>query len=258
MNLMNEYYFYGFIPRIPSMNEKPPTVYALLESIVNYNADEKTKIAELASKGRTVFFDFDYPLSEKVNKEEFETIIINHFLMRRIGFDTFTAFKIQLNVKLNEIMPIYNKLFDLLNDNDLFGEITKKDGTDNRQINSDNTSNTHNSSSLHNTSSTETSNTYDKRYSDTPQNQLENVRNGQYVTDYTYDTNNSNSSDTANSNGINDTNTTGTNNTKDDNIYHETISHINMIDLYMKMNSEIKNIYTMIFKDLDCLFYQLV
>ena len=52
--------------------------------------------------------------------------------MIRIGFDTVTAFRIQLNVKLNEIMPLYNKMFDLLYDNDLFGEITKRDGTDNR------------------------------------------------------------------------------------------------------------------------------
>lgn len=252
------YYSFGFMPFIPSMNEKPPTLYALLNSIVNYGKEDKTKIKDLAKDARDVVFNFNYPLSDKINKEEFETLILNHFLMRRIGFETFTAWQIQLNVKLNEIMPIYNKLFDLLNDNDLFGEITKKDGFDNRQIDTNNTSNTHNTSVLNNTSNTETSNTYDKRYSDTPQNNITNVKNGNYVTDYTYDTSNSNSNDTARSNGTNDTNTTGTNNTQDNNVYQETISHINMFDVFVKMNENIKNIYTMIFKDLDCLFYQLI
>ena len=40
-----------------------------------------------------------------------------------------TAFKIALNVKLNEIMPVYNKMFDFLDGWDLFndGEKTIRD-----------------------------------------------------------------------------------------------------------------------------------
>ena len=47
-------------------------------------------------------------------------------------------------------------------------------------------------------------------------------------------------------------------NTKDNKNYEETTSKINMFEIYSKLNEEIKNIYTMIFKDLECLFYQLV
>ena len=36
----NDYFFYGFMPFIPSINEKPPTIYTLLESIVNYGKDD--------------------------------------------------------------------------------------------------------------------------------------------------------------------------------------------------------------------------
>lgn len=246
----NEYPNLFFIPFIPVMNERPPTLYSLLQSIVNYGKEEQTKIKDLASVGRTTIFDFDYPLSDNITKEEFETMILNKFLMRRIGFETLTAFKIQLNVKLNEIMPMYNKLIDLLYTENGFGEITKRTGFDNRII--DNTSNTTNS--MTNNSNTTHQNISDRRGSNTPQNELDNIRNGKYVTEYHYDTDNSNNEDTSTSNGTSQNKT----NTKDNNNYEENISKINMFEVYSKLNEEIKNIYTMIFKDLDCLFYQLV
>jgi hypothetical protein len=235
-----------FVPFIPVMNEKPPTLYSLLQSIVNYGKDEQTKIKDLAKAGRTKIFDFDYPLSDKITKEDFECMILNHFIMRRIGFDTLTAFKIQLDVKLNEIMPMYNKLIDLLYEENAFGEITKKTGKDNRVVQNATTN------EMENSSNTSHENISDRRGSDTPQNHLENVRDGSYVTEYHYDKDNSKNTDTSKSNGKSNSNT------KDDNIYEETTSRINLFEVYAKLNEEIKNIYTMIFKDLDCLFYQLV
>lgn len=246
----NEYPNLFFVPFIPVMNERPPTLYSLLQSIVNYGKEEKTKIKDLASAGRTTIFDFDYPLSDKITKEDFEKMILNHFLMRRIGFETLTAFKIQLNVKLNEIMPMYNKLIDLLYSENSFGEITKRQGFDNRTV--DNTSNTTNE--MTNVSNTTHQNISDRRGSDTPQNELDNIRQGKYVTEYHYDTDNSNNEDTSKSNGTSQNIT----NTKDNNNYEETTSKVNMFEIYSKLNEEIKNIYTMIFKDLECLFYQLV
>ena len=59
--------------------EKPPTIYSILDSICNYNADEKTNIYNLSKNGRHKIFDFEYPLYEKINKEEFETMILNKF-----------------------------------------------------------------------------------------------------------------------------------------------------------------------------------
>ena len=247
--MMMPYDNYGnlfFVPFIPVMNERPPTLYSLLQSIVNYGKDEQTKIKDLAKAGRTKIFDFDYPLSDKITKEDFECMILNHFIMRRIGFDTLTAFKIQLDVKLNEIMPMYNKLIDLLYEENAFGEITKKTGKDNRVVQNATTN------EMENSSNTSHENISDRRGSDTPQNHLENVRDGSYVTEYHYDKDNSKNTDTSKSNGKSNSNT------KDDNIYEETTSRINLFEVYAKLNEEIKNIYTMIFKDLDCLFYQLV
>ena len=40
-------------PFLPRNCEKPPTLYSILESIVNYGKDDKTKIKDLAKVGRT-------------------------------------------------------------------------------------------------------------------------------------------------------------------------------------------------------------
>lgn len=235
---MNPYLIPLLIPRFPHDNPKPPTIYALLNSIVNFGKEEQTKISELAKNGREKIFDFNYPLSSVINKEDFECMILNHYMMRRIGFDTLTSFKLQLNVKLNEIMPLYNKLFDALENWNIFqdGEITERDLTDNRTIN-----NTNNIKS-------ESESKSDRRFSEMPQNQLDNISDGTYLTDYNLDKNNDNSK------------TDGTSNTKDDDIIKEIIkrSPSDKINIYKQFIESKNNIYSMIFKDLENLFYQLV
>lgn len=254
-------YFLPF-PFIPANCEKPPTVYTILESIVNYGKDEKTKIKDLAKEGRTTIFDFDYPLTDKISKEDFECMILNHFLMRRIGFETVTAFRIQLNVKINEIMPLYNKMFDALENWNIFddGEITERTGTDNRTIDNTTQTNNNTSNTLKNNSETTTEETSDRRNSELPQNQLELLRDGSYVSNYNYDQNNGKSIDKSDSQGESTSNTDNKSNTKDDNVYQETIkrSPADKIAIYKEFQENLKSIYGMIFKDLECLFYQLI
>ena len=215
---------------------KPPTIYALLNSYVNYDKEEseQVKISELASEGRSMVFDFSYPLSSHINKEEFETIILNHYMMRRIGFDTLTAFKLQLNVRLNAIMPIYNKMFDMLDGWDLF-----KDGEEvSRTLIDSNVSDL--------TSQTSGYDVTDIRSSKTPQGQLENIRNADYVTDYNYNQTNNN----VNANSKNTSN--GTSN--------ETIkrSPADKIRIYTELLKNRESIYDLLFKELDKLFYALI
>ncbi len=248
--------FYPFLP--PNCN-KPPTIYTILESIVNPDVDlnepaPEVKIKDLAKAGRETIFNFDYPLTSNISKEKFETMILNHFLQRRIGFETVTAFRIQLDVKLNEIMPLYNKMFDALENWEIFndGEVTTRTGTD--TTTSQNTNNT--SNTLTNQSSTSTTDTSDRRNSELPQNQLEDLRNGSYVTNYNYDTNTNNGEDNSTSQGTSQATNQGT----DNNVYNETITRTpaDKIAILKEMQENIKSIYTMIFKDLECLFYQLV
>ena len=238
-------------PMIPQMRklansyDEPPTVYALLNSYVNFANDTPVKIADLAKAGRAAFFDFEYPLTDKISREDFETMILNHFIMRRIGYETVTAFKIALNVKLNEIMPMYNKMFDSIWDWNLFadGETTTRDLTDDRTTSGDNTINTVNKTTGNSTS--------DQRVSDTPQNQIDDVKAGKYVSNYEFDTDTSNSENVMNSNN--------SNNVSDNDVIHETVkkSPSDKMKLYTEFLKNRQNVYTMIFKDLDVLFYQI-
>ena len=223
---------------IPTNCDLPPTLKSLMDSICNYGKEEKTNIYNLAKGSRTTIFNFDYPLSTHVNREDFEIMILNHYIHRRIGFDTPTEFRIALNVKMNEIMPRYNKLFDMLDGWDLYsgGEVTTRVQTDNG------------SNSLNNTTNNNSSSTSDRRNSQMPQNEIEDVRDGTYMTDYNYDTNIDSGTVTSNSSGTS-ANTT-----------NETItrSPSDKIRIYKEFMENVESIYSLIFKDLDSLFYGLV
>lgn len=207
------------------MNPKPPTLYAIMNSIANYDAEEKTKIRNLAKATHEKIFDFDYPLSSKINKENFECQILNHFIMRRIGQETFTAFQLFLENKLNEILPYYNIMFDALSDYNLFndGEVI----TRNRQDNG--------------TSTLNSTNEIKTKYAEYPMNQLSDIDDGKYVTNQTTN------------NGTNGSNGTSSNQM----IETETHSGLDKMDLYQKYLQTRNSIMTMIYKDLDILFYGL-
>lgn len=222
-------------PPAPDDYNLPPTLYSIMNSIVNYDKeeDEQTKIKDLAAAARSEIFDFNYTLTNKISKEDFECMILNHFIMRRIGYDTMTAFKIALNVKLNSIMPMYNKMFEMLDGWDLF-----KDGEVVTRVVEDEGENSINSSVT-------TSNTSDRRYSDAPQNRLVDVQDGSYVSDYNYDTDSGESSTKSTGNDSRTTNETITRTPSD------------KIKIYKEFMESKTSIYEMIFKDLDVLFYGL-
>lgn len=207
------------------MNTKPPTLFSIMNSIANYDALQKTKIRNLAKETHEKIFDFDYPLSTKIKRESFECQILNHYIMRRIGFETFTAFQLYLENKLNEIMPFYNKLFDSLEDYNLFndGEVITRDKSDSG------------------TSTLNSTNNVKSKFAEYPMNQLEDIDDGKYVT-------NQNTND-----GVMDNKGT----TSNKSIEKETRSPLDKVDLmdrYLKIE---KSIMAKIYKDLDVLFYGL-
>lgn len=227
---------------LPADYNLPPTLYSIMDAMVNFGQTDKVKIKDLPLASREEIFDFNYPLTNKISKQDFEVLILKHFMMRRIGYDTMTAFKIALDVKLNEIMPIYNKMFDMLDGWDLFsdGEIETRNVVDSRS--------TQNLSSLNQTNSgTDTS---DRRFSELPQNRLTDLQNGNYVTDYNYDTNTTSNS----------MNNQSASNITDSGSLNERIerSPADKIAIYKNFLESRESIYTMIFRDLDNLFYGLV
>ena len=226
-----------FYPMLPNDCNKPPTIYSLLESIVNFEKDTPVKTSELAKNGRDKIFDFNYPLTSNISKEDFEVMILNNYMMRRIGYETLTAFKIAMEVKLNSIMPIYNKMFDSLENWNLFTDGENITRTVTRGENSTTTSN----SSLNSTTRD------DNRYSDTPQGRLSDIEAGTYMTDYTLNQNTSNSTG-------NSTDTNNKNGTETENI---TRTPGEKLELYKEFQNNIKSIYQLIFDELDDLFYSL-
>lgn len=196
---------------------RPPLLCDLLNSLVNFTKpeNEKIKLSQIPNAAAPLVFDFEYPLSENVDKTKFETMILKKFYTRRIGYETYTLWKMQLDVKLNEIMPVYNKLFDSIANWNLFS-----DGENyTRTINNE----------------TETDNTNEVRHSNLPQNQINDINDGSYMTDYT--------KATGNGSGSSDTTET----------YQKDVS--NKIDIYNKFLEDRNHIMTLIFKDLDSLFY---
>lgn len=244
---------------LPNDLDKPPTLYAIMNSIVNFGEVDKTKIKDLAHESRTKIFDFTYPLSSNFDKESFEENILNNFIQRRIGFETFNMFKIKLRVKLNEIMPYYNKLIDSYANWNLFND--GESVTESSNLNKNTNINTSNNTSASDSSNTNVnaSNISDKRFSDTPQTNLNDVRDGSYVSEYNYDTDSGTSN--TNTNGTSTSNATSSSlanelSTNTKRVSRTEKNKINIYKDYLEMNKY--NIMTMIYKDLECLFYSLI
>ena len=239
MFLMNKF------ARELSMCDLPPTLYSIMESIVNFDKEDKVKIKDLASYSRSTIFDFNYPLSNKINKAEFETLFLKHYMFRRINYDTVLAFKLHLEVKLNEIMPKYNTMMEGFSGINFLGdtETHTRTQTDSRTNNST-SSNNINTNSLDDTTSK-------TKYSDTPQNHIEDITDGSYVSEYT-DINNTGESSSQST-------SSGTNTSTDNGNLNETITihRADSIDEYKKYIEVMSSIYEMIFKECDVLFYGL-
>ena len=208
------------------MNPKPPTLYAIMNSIANYDAEQQTKIRDLASVTHKKIFDFDYDLTSALNKDEFEKNILNHFIMRRIGFDTFTAFQLFLENKLNEILPYYNLMFDAFKGYNLFdsGEVIERVTVDDKNMDTTGKSDS------------------ESRFSEYPLNQLTDITDGSYVSNQTaIDSNVSN-------------------NTKENNKTNENIKRtpIDKMSIYKSYLDTKKSVMSMIYKELEILFYGIV
>ena len=81
--------------------------YARLDESVGAN-----DVAKVIEAARQKVFDFTYPIFRSSYKKTLETKILMHYYTREIGFETVGLWKLKLNMKMNEIMPYYNKLYE--------------------------------------------------------------------------------------------------------------------------------------------------
>lgn len=204
-----------------SISDEPPMLVDLMDSKVNYNNPNPVDVDKLPDEFRSYLFDFSYPLDNQY-KYDFEITFLQHYMFRRIGFETYTSFKIHLQVKLKEIMPKYNKMFEGFSKLDFLGM---------REIHTRNESET----------GTSTSNTTnDNRFSSLPQNEIQDVKDGAYMTDYTYNQGDMTGRAERNTNENID------------------IARYDEIEEYKKFLDFANNIYSDIFKECDCLFFSVV
>lgn len=176
---------------------------------------------------KAVFFDEKYRsvLCQK---------ILKHYYLREIGSETVGIWKLWLNTRLEEIMPLYNQLYKsaLIEFNPLYDVDLKR--THNRKIDSSKqdtgTSQSVSSGEINasGTSSGSSNNTKNDLYSDTPQGAITGLENENYLTNArkvtdTGSTSNENSSTGTNKTTVNDdTSNTGTANSLED--YVENVS----------------------------------
>ena len=82
--------------------------------------------------------------SKVMTRSEINSMILNHFKYREIGFETFGRFLDELEISLNEIMPYYNQLLcsqDIINGlEDIFGNLDVTEEFDQETSGSSNTS----------------------------------------------------------------------------------------------------------------------
>ena len=166
----------------------------------------------IINEARSKIFDFDYPIFDESYRGVLENKILRHYYTREIGFETVGLWKHYLNMRLNEIMPYYNKMynselieFDPLYDVDLTKDYRKTlDGnrnengsysdrgnyTENTTDNTTKHTDDDTTKDIDTTDSTDMTNTLidgEKNdhwdiYSDTPQGGLNGVRTEEYLT----------------------------------------------------------------------------
>lgn len=195
------------------MSKYTTEVRFICEHYAGYDeSQDYLKIGDVISKARPKVFDFDYPIFDEAYRSILETKILKHFYLREICAETVGVWKHFLDVKMNEIMPYYNKLyeselieFDPMYDVDLTKDYNKDDKgtgtiqdallqTDNRDVSEVLDAEKHDTgtitiveggnSSLQKTGSDQDvkKNTRWDIYSDTPQGALTNVDNETYLT----------------------------------------------------------------------------
>lgn len=127
------------------------------------------KIDEIIAKAAPIVFNFDWPIFDEAYRLGLEEKILRHYYTREIGEETVGLWKLRLEDRLNLIMPKYNQLYESarLEFNPLYDADYTRQGTNSGE----------------GTSSGTTSSTGNNMHSDTPQNGLESVLNGEYLTD---------------------------------------------------------------------------
>lgn len=209
-------------------------------------------IAKVLSESWAKVFDFDFPIYNESHREELCKKILMHYYFREIGMETIGAWKIKLHSNMLEIMPYYNKLYAVL-DEEFSLNKTRESFIEREYQGSYNfTGNTKSENS-------DTINLTDERndtskFLDTPQGGLDGILDNDYLTTATI--NSGENTQTTKNNGNSETNTKNNNNDEHSELEHK-YGNFDVLENVEKYNAEIFNIDMRIIKDLNILFMKL-
>lgn len=161
------------------MSKYTTTVKSICESFAKANGYTGTDVNEIIQNAYQSIFSFYFPIFEPTHRAELCKKILKHYYFREIGAETYGAWKVQLDTRMNEIMPFYNQLyksetmeFDPFNEVD-FEKIDERERNETeKRTDRGYIDNSAEAGSM-------------QIYSDTPQGGLEGVESGEYLTNAT-------------------------------------------------------------------------
>lgn len=270
------------------MSKYTTEIRFICESLSDPNILEQRNISQIIESARSKIFNFSYPIFDPAYKQTLEGKILKHYYTREIGAETFELWRLQLDIRLNDIMPLYNqkyllalqalkkweqeeflKNYDMNTKSDTLGT-SKNAQSSNSASNTQNASNS-NSKAQNTDDQTQThQNTHTDAFSNTPQGYLSGVESNRYLTDYrkTGDnetntnkkTNNLSAEDSAKSETkTNDSQTANQNGqTTEDYLSHTWgYSGQNPLDIFEKVYNSLVNIDLEVINELKDLFFGL-
>lgn len=171
------------------MSKYTTQVRLICESLLDLNENVVSNgVDDVLEQTWDKVFTFKFPIFDEAYRKELCIKILRHFWTREIAHETYGAWKLRMETKLCDIMPYYNQLYksELLEFNPLydvdFTRTTNRDSADTVNGVNDGTS-----------KSTDL-------FSDTPQNGLQSVESGEYLTNASVSDNNYRNNNTTNSN----------------------------------------------------------
>lgn len=145
------------------MSKYTTEVRCICETYAGLNESEGyNHINDIITKSMDKVFDFEYPIFDNAYKNVLQRKILKHYYTREIGLETVGLWKHFLDMRMNEIMPYYNKLYEseLLKFNPLYDvDLTKDHSGTGSETGSETAHKTDTSSTTSHNTANKTSNT---------------------------------------------------------------------------------------------------
>ena len=242
-------------------------VRSICEFYAGYEeSQERDKVNDILTVAMPKVFDFNFPIFDEAYRPVLERKILLHYYTREIALETVALWKLKLEARLNEIMPKYNKLYELelISYNPLWDVDLTEDKW--RDIDTTTTGQEARQEIATGQSAEQSANTNSNTnlYSDTPQGQITNLAEGKYLTNATMDNGTSTGSRNLSTNDTStrNTSTNGTVDTTDNYLKHIKgkrggLTYSKMLEEEVDLIEKLDNIDYQIIRELKDLFFML-